>query len=98
MTPAAKRSRSVRLVLPASTCAKIPKFSAVTERHVLWIGENSFSVGHERSAHLSAPWVESMAAGITAGHRGRSNSFSAHGTAADGGPHGDGPPETPQAP
>ncbi len=31
--PAAYRSRSVRLVLPASACAKIPKFNVLIKRH-----------------------------------------------------------------
>jgi hypothetical protein len=46
-------SRSVRLVLPASTCARIPKFSVRTMRHVLWVDDSSRRVGHERSAHLA---------------------------------------------
>src|SRR4029077_18713017 len=48
MTPAAKRSRSVRVVLPASTCARIPKFSVYTKRHVLYRGTSD---GHERCSH-----------------------------------------------
>jgi len=51
MTPAANSSRSVRLVLPASTCATIPRFSALTKRHVLMAGNDSFLAGHERWAH-----------------------------------------------
>jgi hypothetical protein len=37
MTPAAWRSRSVRLVLPASTCARIPKFKIRIEGHILYV-------------------------------------------------------------
>src|SRR5262249_35098514 len=56
MTPAAKRSRSVRVVLPASTCARIPKFSVCTKRHVLYEGTSD---GHERCSHallLGSEW------------------------------------------
>jgi hypothetical protein len=35
MTPAAKSSRSVKVVLPASTCATIPRFKVFIKRHVL---------------------------------------------------------------
>ncbi len=52
MTTAVKSSRSVRLVLPASTCARIPKFNVRTTRHVLKIGGNSLLDEHERSAHF----------------------------------------------
>jgi hypothetical protein len=31
----------VRVVLPASTCARIPKFNVANSRHVLQIGINS---------------------------------------------------------
>jgi hypothetical protein len=41
MTPAAYSSRSVRLVLPASTCAKIPKFNVRITRPVIQMGGNS---------------------------------------------------------
>ena len=39
MTPTEWSSRSVRLVLPASTCARIPRFSVPGgKRHILRIG------------------------------------------------------------
>src|ERR1022692_3837685 len=53
MTPAAWRSRSVRVVLPASTCARIPRLSVFRDtRHTLRIGLIGLLDGHERSAHL----------------------------------------------
>src|SRR3712207_4221906 len=55
MTPAAWSSRSVRVVLPASTCAKIPRFKVLTELHVLRVGGNSPLDRHESSAHLLLP-------------------------------------------
>src|SRR6266545_4629877 len=51
MTPAAYSSRSVRLVLPASTCAKIPKFNVFTERQVPWVGSDYLLGELRRSAH-----------------------------------------------
>src|SRR6185437_13138141 len=51
MTPAAYRSRSVSVVLPASTCARIPRLRVLTKRHVLWIGENLPRRRHERCSH-----------------------------------------------
>src|SRR4029453_14829895 len=51
-TPAAKSSRSVRVVLPASTCAKIPRFKVLTARHVLWIRGDTPPGGHERCGHF----------------------------------------------
>src|ERR687894_737289 len=52
MTPAAKSSRSVRVVLPASTCATIPRFNVFTELHVLRVGVDSPLDRHESLAHL----------------------------------------------
>ena len=59
MTPAANSSRSVRLVLPASTCARIPRFSVLTKRHVLWIGGNSLRLDMNagRMALSSVDWT-----------------------------------------
>ncbi|MGW7522390.1 heme-binding protein [Streptomyces sp. NPDC054783] len=72
MTPAAYSSRSVRLVLPASTCARIPRFRVRevvrTECHVLQVDGDSFRVGHELSAHRSAPWSQ-RAASASLAHR-----------------------------
>ncbi len=55
MTPAAKRSRSVRLVLPASTCATIPKLTVCTRSHVLEVGDNDHRDGHESCTHVWTP-------------------------------------------
>ena len=55
MTPAVNSSRSVRLVLPASTCARIPKLSVRTKRHVLRIGGNCPRERHERCTHGTLP-------------------------------------------
>src|SRR2546429_5549174 len=53
ITPARYSSRSVRVVLPASTCAKIPRFSVRrNKRHTLRIGHKGLLDGHERVAHL----------------------------------------------
>src|SRR5215469_8634171 len=53
MTFAAYSSRSVRVVLPASTCARIPRLRVVRgTRHTLRIGLNGHHDGHERLAHL----------------------------------------------
>src|SRR5580658_10669836 len=52
MTPAANSSRSVRLVLPASTCARIPRLRVLTERHVPWIGRKCQLDEHERCPQL----------------------------------------------
>ncbi len=46
MTPASNSSRSVRLVLPASTCARMPKFRMLAKRHVLRMSNCSFLAGH----------------------------------------------------
>src|SRR5205823_7739889 len=55
ITPAAYSSRSVRVVLPASTCAKIPKLSVLrSKRHTLRIGHKGLLDGHERCAHLAS--------------------------------------------
>src|SRR6266699_1033914 len=50
MAPASYSSRSVRLVLPASTCARIPRLRVLTERHVLRVG-GPVRAGHECSCH-----------------------------------------------
>ena len=55
MTPAACSSRSVRVVLPASTCARIPKFNVANSRHVLQIGIKSLIDEHRRLAHHGPP-------------------------------------------
>src|SRR3712207_5163287 len=52
MTPAAYSSRSVKVVLPASTCARIPRFKVPIELHVLQIGGSYLLNRHESSAHL----------------------------------------------
>src|SRR5215472_11473517 len=53
MTFAAYSSRSVSVVLPASTCARIPRLSVVRgTRHTLRVGLNGHHDGHERLAHL----------------------------------------------
>ena len=52
MMPALCSSRSVRLVLPASTCARMPRLSRATVRHVLEVGRVG---GHERSRHRAPP-------------------------------------------
>src|SRR5215469_15890938 len=53
ITPEANSSRSVRVVLPASTCARIPKLSVFCDtRHTLRIGPKGHLDGHERLAHL----------------------------------------------
>src|SRR5436305_12607478 len=51
ITPAAYSSRSVRLVLPASTCARIPRFSTSTQLHVLRTGRSHFHARHEARSH-----------------------------------------------
>lgn len=51
MVPAVWRSRSVRLVLPASTCARIPRFTVCTKLHVLERKVSFCREGHESSAH-----------------------------------------------
>src|SRR5215831_18331140 len=52
ITPAAYRSRSVRVVLPASTCARIPRFSVLrSKRQYLQVGHDGLLVGTERCAH-----------------------------------------------
>src|SRR6266511_626398 len=53
MMPAASGSRSVSVVLPESTCAKIPKFSVFCGmRHTLRRRLTGLFDGHERLAHL----------------------------------------------
>src|SRR5215469_3581086 len=39
ITPAENSRRSVRLVLPASTCARIPRLSVLTTRHAPCVGQ-----------------------------------------------------------
>jgi hypothetical protein len=54
ITPASWSSLSVRLVLPASTWATMPRLSVRAKRHVLrWGG----GCGHARSTHRGAPLV-----------------------------------------
>src|SRR5262249_19838631 len=53
MTPESYSSRSVRVVLPASTCARIPKLSVFCDtRHIPWIGLKGHLDRRERLAHL----------------------------------------------
>jgi hypothetical protein len=42
--------------LPASTCARIPRFNERTKVHVLCVG-GSRLVGHERRSHENSPSV-----------------------------------------
>ena len=56
MTPAANSSRSVSVVLPASTCAKIPRFSVPCKRHTLRM--EAFIDGHEHRSHLGSSGTE----------------------------------------
>ena len=51
ITPAEYSSRSVRLVLPASMCARMPRLSEGTAGHVLKIGSHSCLGGHDGTAH-----------------------------------------------
>src|SRR5215472_11045776 len=56
ITPAAYRSRSVSVVLPASTCARIPRLSVVRgTRHTLRRCLNGHHDGHGRLAHSYPP-------------------------------------------
>ena len=65
MTPAAYSSRSVSVVLPASTCAKIPKLSVVrSKRHTLRIGHKGLLDGHERCAHLRSLGRSALSPGV----------------------------------
>ena len=71
MTPAAWSSRSVRVVLPASTCASIPKFNVRTARHVLRMrlgGLDGHELAHDvqgrRSERGSNPVSRTLALGI----------------------------------
>src|SRR5262249_1465618 len=64
MTPAECSSRSVRLVLPASTCARIPKLSVFTKRHVLTHWREFLSAGHERCSHGPLHWVAGTAQAV----------------------------------
>src|ERR671910_486564 len=70
MTPAAWSSRSVRVVLPASTCATIPRFKVFTELHVLQVGGNSPLDRHESLAHLLLPGRSTVARSVAEGHLG----------------------------
>ena len=70
MTPAAYSSRSVSVVLPASTCAKIPKLSVRrSKRHTLRIGREALLDGHERSAHFRSLGRPALVAGTKAEDR-----------------------------
>ena len=56
MTPASKRSRSVRVVLPASTCARIPRLSCFCDtRHSFRVDPKGRLDGSERVAHVAPP-------------------------------------------
>src|SRR3712207_7906340 len=47
---------SVRLVLPTSTCARMPRLRVCTKRHVLdYRGGGSGVGGHERCCHFTLP-------------------------------------------
>ena len=52
MTPALCSRRSVRLVLPASMCARMARFRVFTRRHILGIGGDPLLGGHVRFAHF----------------------------------------------
>ena len=55
MTPASYRSRSVRVVLPASTCATIPRLSSLCDtRHFLQLDPRGLMDGYERVAHRAS--------------------------------------------
>ncbi len=61
MTPEAYSSRSVRVVLPASTCARIPKLSVFRDtRHTLRTGPKGHLDGRERLAHLPSLTIDSV--------------------------------------
>src|SRR5215472_7333862 len=64
ITPAAWRSRSVRVVLPASTCARIPRFSVRRSKrqYLQEVGHSGLLIGTERCAHV-ASLVASIGAG-----------------------------------
>src|SRR3954447_1313188 len=47
MAPAANRSRSVRVVLPASTWARTPRLSVCMEPHVVRVGADELPAGHD---------------------------------------------------
>src|SRR5258708_9740303 len=51
MTPAVYNSRSVSVVLPASTCARIPRFNVRIQPHVLQVDGNLPLGLHEALAH-----------------------------------------------
>src|SRR5215211_2381190 len=76
MTPAAYSSRSVRVVLPASTWARIPRLTVSTKRSVLACRGGARPGGHERGWHLgllgapgSVGATSSTADGRPAGNR-----------------------------
>src|SRR5258708_22807191 len=61
MTPEVYSSRSVRVVFPASTCARIPKLSVFRDtRHTLRIGPKGHLDGRERLAHLPSLTIGSV--------------------------------------
>src|SRR3954468_2349467 len=76
MTPASCSRRSVRVVLPASTWARIPRLSVRTERHVLHV-DGGVGDGRERSAHgcsfgsVAVGAVSGCAAAVGGGVRAR---------------------------
>ena len=52
MTPASYSRRSVSVVFPASTCARIPRLSVLPSTvHTLRSGREALRDGHERLAH-----------------------------------------------
>ena len=55
MTPAAYRSRSVRVVLPASTCARMPRLSVRCDKRHTPRGREALRDGDERLAHFRLP-------------------------------------------
>ena len=54
MTPAAYSSRSVSVVLPASTCARMPRLSVCRGKRHTPRGHGNLRDGHERLAHLAS--------------------------------------------
>src|SRR5215470_16985706 len=63
MAPALYSRRSVRLVLPASTWARMPRFSVRTERQVLRVGGHGRETGRRRTTHAVTTFLGSLTAG-----------------------------------
>jgi len=62
MTSEVKSSRSVSVVLPASTCARIPRLSVFRDtRHILRIGPKGHLDGREHLAHLLSSTIGAYA-------------------------------------